>query len=714
MMLCERLVSSCVWVVRVVLGLIDLVVLLLRVKAVGRRVARRSEQPFSVVAEWKRSVRRNGEKPFLEVCASGDNVIRELSYAATDELAEEFAQWLGSSTATRRGETVGVIMGTSAEFVVILLGLAKAGCRAALVNVALTGEPLSHALGSALGDRKPRLIVADAEFAESARLSGHRARVVVPNSDDGPKLRLWHKQRRLNKDDDDLLNDDLDDLDDDDDKRNKSRWRFSLLRRHWRFRVPPAGTLRRVASKDKKHYRREDLEEAAAATGSPSESSVDRKDEDIFAYIYTSGTTGLPKAARITHARAWSAGICFRTTCRLRDSDRVYCALPLYHATAGLMGLFGVIGAGASLLLRRKFSTSAFKEDLLEKRATGCLYVGEMARYLASSNSSSSETTLPPPTKKAPLRKKNLRFAFGNGMPVDIWEAFRLCLGVERVVEFYGSTEGNVQLFNNVGVVGACGLVPRPFLWLYPIFVARVLEEDDGSCRLLRDGKTGLCVQCRPNEAGELLGHINHSNPARAFDGYVNSEATDQKIARSVQKTDDAFFRSGDLVTMDTFGFLYFVDRVGDTFRWKGENSSSLQVARACLQAAPHILKEAIVYGLRPPNHDSTSSEGKCPVLAACLQENNQALHDDHWPRLLYEHLHTRSGLPPFALPRFLRIVHRLPTTASHKYQKMNLIKRNFDPHGSDRLYVRDPDALSYIPFDDHARRRLETAALRL
>lgn len=629
-----------------VASLLDLLWLLIRVKLLGRRIARAARlkaRPWSVLSEWKKQ--RHNTGAFVM-----DESLRQVSYEAAEELSDEVARWVGAETEVVAGETVAMVMGSSLEFVVVLLGLAKARCPAALVNVALRGASLSHALTDALGERRPRLAIADADMVDVCRAAFDGV-VAAPNAAGGPRLVRTVPRRQSPVDDDD----------------EGGKRRRPFLGRPW--------TVKKTTTN--------------------SENAKRREDDDVLAYVYTSGTTGFPKAAKIGHGRAWAAGTCLATLCRLSKSDVVYNPLPLYHATGGLMGLWGVVRAGSCLVVRRKFSASRFGADLRASKATGCLYIGEMARYVVDQ-----------PPEPAPI---HLRFAFGNGMPRDAWKAFETRFGVRRLVEFYGSTEGNVNLFNNLGVFGACGIVPRPLLWLYPIVVARLANNADPP-ELARDAATGLCVPAKPNEPGELLGRIDARDPSRRFDGYVDKGATQRKIARDVLRRGDSYFRSGDLVAMDRIGFIYFLDRMGDTFRWKGENVSTCEVANAALRAAPDILAEALVFGVKAPG--PAANLGKCGMLACVLRDDKPI----DWSSRLYSALERNAGLPPYALPRFLRCCTDLPKTATHKYVKAPLIKDAIDSAkcSPDPLYVRDPSARAFVAFDDDAHARILDGRLRL
>ena len=224
-------------------------------------------------------------------------------------------------------------------------------------------------------------------------------------------------------------------------------------------------------------------------------------------YIFTSGTSGFPKASKMNHMRVWTAGSVGKKVCRLKPSDRLYCPLPLYHSSALILGLGACLQCGCTTVIRPKFSVRHFSQDILTHQCTGVQYIGEMARYLESAPFN-------------PLDSKiSLRFAWGNGMPREIWIAFQNRYNIRTINEFYASTEGNVNIFNNTGMAaGACGIIPPGFNWIYPIGIFRYDVETE---ELIRDEKTGLCVPARPNEPGELLGLIKQNDPTRCVQEFL-------------------------------------------------------------------------------------------------------------------------------------------------------------------------------------------------
>ncbi|MGH6785070.1 MAG: AMP-binding protein, partial [Sphingomicrobium sp.] len=268
-------------------------------------------------------------------------------------------------------------------------------------------------------------------------------------------------------------------------------------------------------------------------------------------FIFTSGTTGLPKAARITHAKAQLYMRAFVATTQAKPTDRIYCALPLYHSTGGLCAVGAALLTGGALVVRKKFSAAAFWPDVVENGCTIFVYIGELCRYLVNQPEHPQET------------QHKIRLAFGNGLRPEIWPEFQKRFRIPEILEFYGSTEGNVSLFNFDGKPGAIGRIPR---WMRNQFNIRLVKFDLDINEPVR-AAGGLCVEAKPGEIGEAIGEIA-ADPRHHFAGYVDKAASEKKILRDVFKPGDAFFRTGDLMRQDKDGYFYFVDRIGDTFRW--------------------------------------------------------------------------------------------------------------------------------------------------
>ena len=309
---------------------------------------------------------------------------------------------------------------------------------------------------------------------------------------------------------------------------------------------------------------------------------------DDALYIYTSGTTGKPKAARITHSRVLRVMIGVGSAVNGRADDRVYLFLPLYHTNGGLIAPGAALPFGGSCYIRERFSASGFWNDIVRERCTLFIYVGEICRYLYNAPASPAE------------RAHKLRACVGNGLRSDIFAAFQQRFAIPQIIEFYASTEGNLLIINLDSRPGAIGRIPA---WARRRFLVKIVAYDHEANTQKRDAH-GRCIECKPGEAGELISQINNDPKmlAARFDGYADPAATRQKVLRDVFEPGDAWFRSGDLVRQDSDGYFYFVDRVGDTFRWKGENVSTIEVAETLARFSG--VREAVVYGVAVPGHD--------------------------------------------------------------------------------------------------------------
>jgi fatty-acyl-CoA synthase len=314
--------------------------------------------------------------------------------------------------------------------------------------------------------------------------------------------------------------------------------------------------------------------------------------------------------------------------------------------------------------------------------ATLFQYIGELCRYLLASPPHPDET------------RHRLRLAIGNGLRADVWTAFQERFRIPRVIEFYGATEGNVSLFNSRGKVGAVGRVP----WAMRKLVgARIVRFDVEREEVVR-GADGRCVECAPSEPGELLGVISPRSVVK-FEGYSDAKASERKILRRVFERGDAYFRSGDLLRCDAEGYYYFVDRIGDTFRWKGENVSTGEVAES-LAAFPGV-REANVYGVRMPGREGRAG------MAALVAEGTPDLAG------LYDHV--ARSLAPYARPLFLRLHPQLAVTGTFKHRKVELVNEGFDPAAvRDPLYFADAERGCYVPLDAALHARISAGELRL
>lgn len=409
---------------------------------------------------------------------------------------------------------------------------------------------------------------------------------------------------------------------------------------------------------------------AAMPTDNPDRSVRDgmTAGDDLF-FIYTSGTTGHPKPARFSHMRFLAIGDIMSSLCRYGPEDVIYAVLPLYHGAGGAVIPASALTVGAAVALRRKFSASRFWDDCRRYGVSGFQYVGEICQFLLNQPPRSDD------------RQHRVRVMSGTGLHADLWTRFCERFGVARVIESYGSTEGNTSLINLDNKVGSVGRIP--FKKLHNGRLIRYDVEHDTHPRT----PAGFCIECRPGEVGEFIGQIRHTGDsgAQKFEGYTSREDTERKILRNVFQAGDAWFRTGDLLREDANGYFYFVDRIGDTYRWKSENVSTQEVA-AVLSAFPAV-EIANVYGVAVPG-----AEGRAGMAALVLRPG---MDFDGAAFFAF----TDAHLPGYAAPLFVRIQQEADFTGSYKLRKVDLQREGADPAlVKDPLYVRDEAARRYAP----------------
>jgi fatty-acyl-CoA synthase len=426
-----------------------------------------------------------------------------------------------------------------------------------------------------------------------------------------------------------------------------------------------------------------DLKNPKTAPERPSKSRrAGLKSRDVALYIYTSGTTGMPKAAKITHMRAQLYMRAFAGSTKTTADDKIYCVLPLYHSTGGLCGVGAALLNGGTLVLRRKFSASHFWDDVSAHDCTVFVYIGELCRYLVNQ---------PPHPKE---RAHHLRLAFGNGLRPEVWEEFITRFGVKDVLEFYGSTEGNVSLFNYDRRIGAIGRVPA---YLRSNFQVRLVKFDVEAEAPVRDAN-GLCVLADRNEPGEAVGLIK-DDARHNYTGYADKAASERKILRDVITHGDAWFRTGDLMRQDDEGYFYFVDRIGDTFRWKGENVSTTEVAEV-ISRYPGV-NEVNVYGVKIDRLDGRAG------MAAITPDDTFKLEG------LRDYL--VRELPNYARPMFIRLQPAIETTGTFKYRKIDLVRDGFDPSKIEQaLFFDHPAEYRYVAVTRELYAEIQAGAFKL
>jgi fatty-acyl-CoA synthase len=388
-------------------------------------------------------------------------------------------------------------------------------------------------------------------------------------------------------------------------------------------------------------------------------------------YIYTSGTTGLPKAAKVSHYRVMQWSHWFAGMLDTRPSDRMYNCLPLYHSVGGVVAAFATLVNGGSVVIRPRFSATDFWRDVRDEGCTLFQYIGELCRYLVNSPHQAIET------------QHGLRMACGNGLRPEVWTAFQSRFKIPRVLEYYASTEGNFSLYNCEGEVGAIGRIPPFLAGRLPVALLRFDIERGEPLR----NSQGFCERCGADEPGEAVGLMPHSAAQRGgrFEGYADEEATRRKILRDVFEAGDAWYRTGDLMRRDARGFYYFVDRIGDTYRWKGENVSTAEVLSALTRSRGVV--DGVVYGLQVPGAD-----GRAGTAALIVNQDFD---------LAEFHAEVARRLPSYARPVFLRLLSSIEATGTFKPRKQDLVSGGFDPAlVEDPLYFDDSRSQCYVPLD--------------
>lgn len=396
-------------------------------------------------------------------------------------------------------------------------------------------------------------------------------------------------------------------------------------------------------------------------------------------FIFTSGTTGLPKAAVMSNRRyLGSASLAGVAGLKCDERDRVYICLPLYHTTGLLVGAGAAMTSGASMFIRRRFSASRFLQEVREHNCTCFIYIGELCRYLANTDSQPND------------RDNPIRAMMGNGMRPDVWMDFKQRFGVERVVELYGASEGNIAFANLLNKDCTVGMTSSQVaLVQYDVHNDEIARNTDG-----------MCIVVEPGEPGLLLGKITSDT---AFEGYTDSDATESKILRNALEPGDAWFNTGDLMRTIEVGFSFgyshyqFVDRVGDTFRWKAENVSTNEVGE--IINGYEQIKFCNVYGVEIPQAD-----GRAGMAAITLNEGQSDLD------LAAFSAYVKSQLPAYAVPVFLRIQPDIDMTGTFKMLKGDLREQAYDINAfDDPVYVLKQGTSEYVALDDEYLKRLRS-----
>jgi fatty-acyl-CoA synthase len=406
---------------------------------------------------------------------------------------------------------------------------------------------------------------------------------------------------------------------------------------------------------------------------------------DRALYIYTSGTTGLPKAANVSHFRLMQWSHWFAGMMHTSPHDRMYDCLPMYHSIGGVVAIGALLVNGGSVMLREGFSASRFWDDIVDQNCTLFQYIGELCRYLINS---------PPHPHELEHR---LRLCCGNGLNSHVWEQFKRRFRIPRILEFYGATEGTFSLYNCEDKPGAIGRVPSFLRHRFPIALVE-FDVDRGAPK--RDHQ-GFCIRCPIGESGEAIGKLGDYGLSSAgrFEGYSDQAASEKKILRNVFEKGDAWFRTGDIMRQDGQGYFYFVDRVGDTFRWKGENVSTVELAKI-IGAYPGII-EAVAYGVTLPG---TEGRAGMAAVVACDGFDLNSFRT-----------HLVENLPDYARPLFLRLIGNLEMTSSFKPQKSKLLCESYNPSlTKDPIYFNDPTHQAFVRLDRDLFERICSGEVRV
>lgn len=402
---------------------------------------------------------------------------------------------------------------------------------------------------------------------------------------------------------------------------------------------------------------------ATAPDGNPASVNAVLAKDTAF-YIFTSGTTGYPKASVMTHYRWLRALATFGGVgLRLRGNDTLYCCLPLYHNNALTVAVSSVLNAGATLALGKSFSASRFWDEVVAADATAFVYIGELCRYLLNQPAK--------PTDRA----HKVRVIAGNGLRPEIWDEFTHRFGIKRVCEFYAASESNSAFLNVFNVPRSTGVYPLPLAYVqYDPDTGLPLRGADGWVQRVPAGQPGL-----------LLSPVNRFSP---FDGYTDPEANEKKLVRNAFRDGDCWFNTGDLMRPQGMGHAAFVDRLGDTFRWKGENVATTQVEAAL--SADDAIEECAVYGVEVPG-----TGGRAGMAAVKLRDG--ATFDGAGLAAV-----VFDQLPSYAVPLFVRVVPSMAHTTTFKSRKVELREEGYGGGGAvieDPLYVLAGRGEGYVPF---------------
>jgi citronellyl-CoA synthetase len=527
---------------------------------------------------------------------------RTITWSELDAWSNRVAHYLKDQGLVK-GDAIAVLLDNRPELLATVVGAAKVGVACAMLNTSQKGKVLAHSINLI----QPRMLVVGAELVDHAE--GVR--------DD---IQLRHTKPLQYLADANTLN---------------------------TFGEAPQG------------YTNMALEVSQRSSTRPMlTNNVTMGDTAV--YLYTSGTTGLPKAAPGSHRKFIRAyGGFGMLSLAMEPEDVLYCTLPLYHGTALLVCWGSVLAGGSAIALRRKFSASAFWDDVRKYNATTFGYVGELCRYLLNQPPSAQD------------RNHGLTKMIGNGLRPSIWTEFKERFGIDKVAELYASSEGNIGFSNFFNMDNTVGFSTAPY---------KLVKYHEGTRDPIRNSK-GRLEEVKKGQPGLLIGEINKK---WAFEGYTQKDATEKSILRDAFKKGDAWFNTGDVLKEIGCRHLQFVDRMGDTFRWKGENVSTTEVEN--IIDGSGMVQEAIVYGVEIPN-----TNGKAGMVTLVPQNPEASFDADR----LFAYL--QDNLPPYAIPVFVRVTHAIEKTGTFKYRKVDIQKLGYSlsrPH--EEVYAWLPGSSSY------------------
>ncbi|KAK6099570.1 hypothetical protein MT418_000977 [Batrachochytrium dendrobatidis] len=569
------------------------------------------------------------------LCVCSVDHPRQYTFNQLEQEANRIAHW-GQSIGLEQLQTIALMMENRPEFLAFTMGLAKIGVTVALINTNLTSSLLRHAINvskahvliispSKLGSWKELFTPLKSQdrlptLVDSANPLEHLNRVycyTTEHDHNVPDVESWSTSHIMHS----LLS-------------HQHLSGFSNIR-------PDASKTRNTVT-----------------------------DRTPLYYIYTSGTTGNSKAAKFSHKRFVGAAVTWASASKLERGEKYYIALPLYHGNAGVVAVAPCYLVGNPMVLREKFSVRNFFVDIRQHNCFATIYIGELWRYLL--------TLAVTPDEQVPTTFSPLKVAIGNGLSADIWTKIQARFGIQYIVEHYGSTEmPGDAILNYMGKKGSCGFVPRSeslaksHTGTGGVIVSYDVEAD---CIVRCEQDGDRCIMCKPGQIGEMIMRLVDG----VYDGYAGDGETSKKLYRSVFEKDDTWWRSGDLLKMDEQGFFYFVDRTGDSFRWKGENVSTLDVQKVV--GAFCGIDEANVYGIKIPYAD-----GRAGMASIVLSPD---LKPTDFPFAAFTE-HLEQHLPVYARPLFIRLTSNAHTvTSTLKFVKFVYVQEGYRCNSNDTVYM--------------------------